>query len=222
MADYAWIVDEEQHKRVWSMSYENTEHAGGAAKNRLFDGTMHLARGNYLVYYKSDGSHSYNDWNGAPPAEARYWGVSVFPASRRLNPADIGPFMRTRDAGNDATVAQLNHMSNDEDAHTTFRLTEQTRVRVLALGEGRDDEMFDYGWIEASDGHTVWQMKYADTEPAGGSDKNRVFDGVITLPAGSYVLRYRSDGSHSYGDWNDNPPDDPESWGIAVFRMARR
>src|SRR5262249_53072616 len=30
MADYAWIVDDEQHKRVWGMSYANTEHGGGA------------------------------------------------------------------------------------------------------------------------------------------------------------------------------------------------
>jgi hypothetical protein len=222
MSDYAWIVDEEQHKRVWSMRYEDTEHAGGAEKNRLFDGTVHLAAGNYLVYYHSDGSHSYNDWNGAPPAEERYWGVSIFPASGRLNPADVGPFMRTRGAGTNTTVAQLTHMANDEDARTSFRLTEETRLRVLALGEGRDDDMFDYGWIEDSVGHIVWKMNYDETDPAGGSDKNRVFDGIITLPTGSYVLRYHSDGSHSYNDWNTDPPDDPESWGISVFRMARR
>ena len=222
MSDYAWIVDEEQHKRVWSMRYEDTEHAGGAEKNRLFDGTVHLDPGNYLVYYHSDGSHSYNDWNGSPPAEERYWGVSVFPASGRLNPADIGPFMRTRGAGTDAAVAQLEHMGNDEDARTPFRLTEETRLRVLAEGEGRDDDMLDYGWIEDDGGRTVWKMQYAATDPAGGADKNRLFDGVITLPAGAYVLRYHSDGSHSYNDWNDDAPDDPESWGISVFRTARR
>jgi len=222
MSDYAWIVDEEQHKRVWAMRYEQTEHAGGAEKNRLFDGTIHLDAGNYLVYYHSDGSHSYNDWNGAPPAEERYWGVSVFPASRRLNPADIGPFMPTRGAGINNTLAQLTHMGNDEDASTTLRLTAEIRVRVLAVGEGRDGEMFDYGWIEDADGRTVWKVKYAETDPAGGSDKNRIFDGVITLPAGNYVLRYRSDGSHSYNDWNADPPDDPESWGISVFRLVRR
>ena len=82
--------------------------------------------------------------------------------------------------------------------------------------------MFDYGWIEDGGGRRVWEMKYDETDPAGGADKNRIFDGVITLPAGAYVLRYRSDGSHSYNDWNDDPPDDPESWGIAVFRMTRR
>jgi len=148
--------------------------------------------------------------------------VSVFPASRRLNPADIGPFMRTRGAGTDNTLAQLTHMGNDEDASTTLRLTAATRLRVLAVGEGRDGEMFDYGWIEDSDGRTVWKMKYDATDPAGGSNKNRIFDGVIALPAGNYVLRYRSDGSHSYNDWNTDPPDDPESWGISVFRMAKR
>jgi hypothetical protein len=82
--------------------------------------------------------------------------------------------------------------------------------------------MFDYGWIEDSGGRTVWQMKYDATEPAGGADKNRMFEGVITLPAGAYVLRYASDGSHSHADWNDDPPDDPDDWGITVFRMANR
>src|SRR5205809_88714 len=222
MADYAWMVDEDHHKRVWAMSYENTEHGGGAQKNRLFDGTVHLEPGNYLVYYHSDGSHSSSDWNAAPPAEERYWGVSLFPASRRLNPADVGPFMRMRAGDNNTTVAQLSHMGNDEDARTTFSLQAQTRLRVLAEGEGRDGQMFDRGWIEDAGGRTVWEMKYDATDPAGGADKNRLFDGVITLPAGSYVLRFRSVASHSYNDWNDNPPDDPESWGIAVFRLARR
>ena len=221
MADYGWIVDAEQHKRVWSMNYENTAHAGGAEKNRLFDSTVHFAAGSYLVYYRSDGSHSYNDWNAAPPAEERYWGVSVFPASGRLNPADVTPFQRAG-RGNTAPLAQLNHIGNDADARTPFALTGETRLRVFAMGEGRDAEMFDYGWIEDANGRAVWEMKYDETEPAGGADKNRLYDGVITLPAGNYVLRYRSDGSHSYNDWNDNPPDDPESWGIAVFRMAKR
>ena len=222
MSDYAWIVDEESHKRVWGMRYEDTEHAGGAEKNRLFDGTVHLDAGNYLVYYRSDDSHSYNDWNGAPPAEERYWGISIFPASGRLNPADVGPFMRTRGDGTNTTLAQLNHMGDDEDARTPLRLAVATRVRVLAVGEGRGGDMYDYAWIEDANGRTVWKMKYDETEPAGGSDKNRSFDGVIALPAGEYVLRYRSDGSHSYNDWNSDPPDDPESWGIAVFRLARR
>ena len=219
MVDYAWIVDGLNHKRVWTMTAENTEPAGGASKNRVFDAVIRLVPGSYLVYYRTDGSHSYNDWNAAPPSEARYWGVSVFPASGRLNPNDVAKFDRSRPKT--GMIAVLAPMGDNENARATFELTRTTRVHVYTIGEGRDDEMFDYGWIESADGRTVWRMKYEDTEPAGGADKNRLFDGVVTLPAGAYVLRYASDGSHSHADWNDDPPDDPDSWGISVFRMEK-
>lgn len=221
MVDYAWIFDAEQHKRIWTMTLENTEHAGGGKKNRLFDGTLHLVPGTYVVHYQSDGSHSTSDWNSAPPAEAKYYGVSVFPASGRLNRADIGPYVHPT-GGSEAAVVALTHMGNDEARRETFQLDAQTRLRIYAVGEGRNGTMFDYGRIEDSEGRVVWKMKYGETEPAGGAEKNRMFDGVITLPAGKYVLCYDSDGSHSYNDWNDDPPDDPDGWGIAVFRMGTR
>ena len=219
MVDYAWIYDAQQHKRVWTMTLDNTEHAGGAQKNRLFDGTIRLTPGTYVVYYRTDDSHSTDDWNAAPPAEAKYYGVSVFPASGRLNRAHFAPYVRPG-RGSSAALAELIRMGADEQARETFSLAAETKLRIYALGEGRSGEMFDYGVIEDSNGRTVWRMKFDDTEPAGGSDKNRMFDGVITLPAGTYVLRYHSDGSHSYSDWNDDPPDDPESWGVAVFRTG--
>lgn len=220
MVDYAWIVDATNHGRVWTMRLEDTEPAGGAEKNRLFDGTVRLEPGSYMVHYTSDGSHSYNNWNSSPPAEERYWGVSVFPASGRLNPADVGPFQRPSGG---AVIVQLVRVDSDASARATFRLPRETRLRIYALGEGSRGEMFDFGWIEDADGRRMlWEMKYDETEPAGGASKNRVFDGTITLPAGEYVLRYRTDGSHAYGDWNDDPPDDPESWGITVFRIGDR
>ncbi len=92
-------------------------------------------------------------------------------------------------------------------------------VRIYALGEADDDEMADYGWIEdAKSRRKVWEMTYRVTEPAGGAQKNRRFDGTIPLPAGDYVLHYVTDGSHAFGDWNANPPDDPMSWGITISR----
>ena len=35
------------------------------------------------------------------------------------------------------------------------------------------------------------------------------------------VVQYETDGSHSFGDWNAAPPDDPEMWGITVYRAPR-
>jgi hypothetical protein len=173
------------------------------------------------VYFRTDGSHSAEDWNDAPPAEEKYYGISVFPASGRLNRADIGPFVRPG-RGTGVALVELTRMGDNENARRTFRLDTQTKIRIYAIGEGHDGEMFDYGRIESNDGRTVWQMQYEDTEPAGGAEKNRMFDGVITLPAGTYVLRFNSDASHSSSDWNDDAPDDPDNWGITVFRMGSR
>ena len=218
MHDYAWIVDASSRRRIWTMTYRETEHAGGAEKNRLYDGTLRLEPGNYLVYYRSDGSHSAKEWNASRPPESRYWGVSVFPASGRLDRNLIGPLERA--GGTGAALAELSRMGDNERARTEFRLDRETNVRVYALGEGSGDDMYDYAWIEvAGSGRVVWEMDYRETEHAGGAEKNRVFDGTIKLPAGSYVLRYKSDGSHSYDDWNSDAPDDPEGWGVVVRRQ---
>jgi hypothetical protein len=108
---------------------------------------------------------------------------------------------------------------DDDQVHKTFALDRETDVRIYALGEGAGGEMVDFGWIEdASTGRRVWEMTYRVTAHAGGATKNRRFDGVIRLPAGRYVVRYKTDGSHSFGDWNAAPPDDPEAWGITVYR----
>src|SRR3712207_6875167 len=45
-------------------------------------------------------------------------------------------------------------------------------------------------------------MQAAKTSHAGGAGKNRKVDVVITLPAGNYKLRYKSDDSHAFDHWN--------------------
>jgi hypothetical protein len=212
--DYAWIVDANSRRQVWTMRYDDTQAAGGAEKNRLFDGVVHLEAGSYLVYYKSDGSHSFQKWNDAPPAEPRYWGVSVFPASGTLDKSQIAPYERHPSGA----LAELVRMRSDKRASRPFTLDHDATLRVYAIGEATDNEMDDYGWIEeAQTGRVVWEMTYRTTTAAGGAKKNRLFDGEIRLPAGRYELHYQTDGSHAYGDWNDDPPDDPEGWGISVL-----
>src|SRR5262249_36883878 len=95
----------------------------------------------------------------------------------------------------------------------------ETTLRIYALGEGTSSRMVDYGWIEnAKTGKTVWEMTYRITEHAGGAPKNRRVDTTITLPAGDYIVKYDSDDSHAFAEWNAAPPDDREAWGITVSR----
>jgi hypothetical protein len=219
MNDYAWIVDATARRRVWSMRYEETEDAGGATKNRLFDGALHLDAGSYVVYFKSDDSHSFEKWNAAPPAESRYWGVSLVPASGPLDRSAIAPF----EPGHSNAIVELLRVRSGWHPHTPFTLDRAALVRVLAIGEGIGGEMYDYGWIEnAETGERVWAMTYGATTNAGGARKNRLFDGAVRLPAGRYELHYETDGSHAYGGWNDDPPDDPEAWGITLLPDSGR
>ena len=65
MNDYGWIEDAKTGRIVWEMGYRMTDHAGGARKNRMFNGTILLQAGDYNVYYESDDSHAFNDWNAS-------------------------------------------------------------------------------------------------------------------------------------------------------------
>jgi CubicO group peptidase (beta-lactamase class C family) len=114
-------------------------------------------------------------------------------------------------------VAQIVQVLDNEDKSVAFSLAKSQDVRIFAIGEGQGGEMFDYGWIEDADkGSRVWEMQEAKTTPAGGAGKNRKVDVVITLPAGNYKLRYKSDDSHAFDHWNSLPPD-INFWGIAVY-----
>ncbi|HEU4713257.1 MAG TPA: serine hydrolase domain-containing protein [Pyrinomonadaceae bacterium] len=114
-------------------------------------------------------------------------------------------------------IAQIVQVLDNEDKSVAFNLATKQDVRIFAIGEGQTTGMFDYGWIEDDKGSRVWEMKPADTVLAGGVGKNKKVDAQITLPAGNYKLRYKSDDSHSFDHWNSLPPD-INFWGIAVYK----
>ncbi len=214
MSDYGWITDASSRKKIWTMEYDETNHAGGDRKNRLVDKVIHLERGSYTVHFITDDSHSYRNWNSSPPFDPDHWGITVSAATDQFDPKDVGTYEETSDP---SILASIVRVGDDERRRKEFTLREKSEIRIYALGEGSDGDMADYAWIEdVNSGRVVWEMRYRMTEPAGGAQKNRLFDGTTTLQAGKYMLFYETDGSHSYHDWNDSPPDDPESWGVTV------
>lgn len=217
MFDYGWIADAKTGKKVWEMNYRDTDHAGGASKNRMIDEVIRFEPGSYMAYYVSDGSHSYRDWNSSAPFDREHWGLTLYAADEKFNPKDIADFEEERDRN---VIAQLIRVRDSERRRTSFKLEKSGQVRVYAIGEGRDGSMFDYGWIEdAISGRTVWEMTYRMTDHAGGGDKNRVFNDTILLKPGEYELFFSTDDSHSFNDWNTSPPHDPGHYGITLYRV---
>ncbi len=89
MADFGWIEEAGSGRKVWEMRDRDTEPAGGARKNRLFRGRLHLPAGAYRVFYETDGSHAWGEWNSAPPRDPDSWGITVTLAERL--PAEAAP-----------------------------------------------------------------------------------------------------------------------------------
>jgi hypothetical protein len=216
MADYGWIIDAKTRERVWTMDEGRSEHAGGGSKNRLVDEVITLPAGSYVASYQTDDSHAYGDWNDDPPFDAEHWGLTISGVAKGFDPAKVKSYS---DGSEEGVLAQLVRVRDDRHLRKSFSLDHTTKVRIYALGESDGDEMADYGWIEdVKNGDVVWEMKDRGTTHAGGATKNRMVNRVISLDKGDYELHYKTDGSHSYNDWNDDAPQDPTHWGITIYK----
>ena len=217
-ADYGWIIEAKSRETVWEMTRRNTRHAGGGSKNRMFDGVVRFEPGDYIAYYITDDSHAYRQWNTGAPYDARAWGLAIWGHTEDFDAKAVKPFNEEK---NGDVLVSLIRARDGERLRDRFTLKEPTRVRIYCLGEGTDDEMHDYGWIEDEDGRTVWRMEYWDTEHAGGGSKNRMINEVISLKAGEYRVYYKTDGSHAFESWNTDPPRDPKYWGITIRKEGK-
>jgi hypothetical protein len=216
MYDYGWIVNAGTHETVWRMEYQATEHAGGAQKNRMVNEVVTLEPGSYMVYYVSDGSHSWDHWNASAPMKREAWGISLLDADGAHDHV-VEPYEVSSDP---AVIARLVGIGDNERHSSSFSLEEEASVRVYALGEGDESEMYDFAWIENEEtGQPVWEMTFPTSEHAGGAGKNRLCDETIVLPAGTYIVRYQTDGSHSADHWNSAPPNDPLNYGVTLTKV---
>lgn len=147
-----------------------------------------------------------------PPPGPMVPGLPQIPALERLRALpDLDELMQH-------VAVRIQSVGNSANLWESFSVPEDGHVLVIAQGEILPTEKYDYAWIERADnGETVWTMSWDNTAPAGGDDRNRLYAGDVDLPAGEYVVRYRSDPSHAYGDFGKIAPDKPSFWGVSVI-----
>jgi len=215
-ADYGYIMDATSGETVWEMTFRNTDHAGGADKNRMFDDFVTLPAGTYTAYYLTDDSHAYRNWNSSAPFDPESYGLAIY-ATGNTKPAGF-KLVNEQDLYQGTNVlARITRVGDSERRHARFTLSKPAKVNVYALGEGSGGDMYDYAYIvDLDNDQDVWEMRYRRTHHAGGADKNRMVKALITLEPGEYEVIYESDGSHSFSHWNDSPPKDPLNWGVTV------
>ena len=186
-------------------------------KNRRFDGIVSLPAGSYMVYYVSDDSHAYRRWNVSAPFEPEMWGITIYGVGKDFDASQINTFEEMPEVS--GVLVNLTGIGDDEEVRKSFQITETQKVHIFALGEGKDGEMYDFGWIEdASTGDIIWEMTYRKTRHAGGDRKNRQVDTYITLEPGEYDAYFETDDSHSFPDFNASRPNQPHKWGITISK----
>jgi hypothetical protein len=214
MRDFGWITEAHRRIRVWEMSMDKSQYAGGSRKNRRQVEALDLAAGDYEATFITDDSHSPADWNAAPPCDPGRYGLTLsVPAE-----ADLPSVSLTR-APVWSVLSEVVRVGNDQDRKVAFTLATAQPVRVYAIAEGTSEAMADEAWIEDATGKPVWTMERSRTHPAGGAAKNRLADELVSLPRGSYTLRFRTDDSHAYGHWNSDPPFDQEHYGVTAYAV---
>jgi hypothetical protein len=227
--DYAWLVDENRRREVWRMSVDQTKHAGGSWKNLRAETVLDLEPGAYTVHYKTDGSHSFPEWNDDPPLNPMHWGVSVFSLDPNFVPSidveiPVLPVVPPPKPGiRDEPLVSLTQLGDYASVSERFVLEHDAELHIFALGEMTLDGRYDYGWItDAATGEIVWEMTRKQSTKAGASSKNRKVDTSLRLPAGEYEVHYRTDDSHSYPGFKyGGAPDHPEAWGITVWLVTK-
>ena len=228
--DYGHIENALTHETVWELDRVHSVHAGGIEANRMFTGTLSLSPGIYLASYRTDGSHAYGRWRGNPPYDPFNWGLTLALDAPSNAILAFDPW-----AGR-TPVIQVMPARSDQFEAVTFAVSRPVRVAVYAAGEMKPSSRYDYGWLERAPvgpddavedpadrepdpSSTVWEMKYADTQPAGGSSYNRRTLAFLDLNPDTYTLFYRTDDSHAYDDWRHGAPDEAERWGVALFAL---
>ncbi len=218
--DVASIVRLGQSDTVWTVRPEATAWAGGALKNRQTDETVDLEPGLYRAAFDADRSHAYDDWEANPPDAPWHWGMEI----ARLG--DPGAVVSLDPESLDLPeIVGFDCVGSNADLNRVFTLAEPTDVLLVAAGEILGGSRYDYGGLDRQDGpdgdewDEVWEMDRDNTQPGGGSDKNRRAVVALSLEPGTYRLRYETDGSHDCGDGYNSDAPAGSLWGIVLYAL---
>ncbi|MCD4795414.1 MAG: SpoIIE family protein phosphatase [Bacteroidales bacterium] len=117
-------------------------------------------------------------------------------------------------------IAELSHISNLQDTVINFTIDKDNEIMLACIGEG-DVDMFDYGMLLKGE-DTIWKMNYNNTRYAGGALKNRIEIKILNFKKGNYNLRYISDDSHSFNNWNEPKPTLGNFYGVRIFESPEK
>lgn len=213
--------------RVWELTGEDTRQGGGVSKNRAGTALLTLAPGRYVARFFTDGSHHLGSFNSesSTPTHPERWGLTVFsltdPARIRVGtpqdkamseaPPPAAPEAAPGAAARPGEVlAAIENVRNDDRDEAAFVLAAPAKLIVESASEAGDDM-----WITDARGETVWTAD--DVEEV---DDWRIAKAPLDLPAGTYTLHVRADGSTAAVTFSEQTGRPKRDYGIRVRRAG--
>ncbi|GAB3942189.1 hypothetical protein GCM10028805_06420 [Spirosoma harenae] len=117
-------------------------------------------------------------------------------------------------------VAAIRQPGTNVNQTVAFRLTQPSDLLLVVGGEWTADTKLDYGWLEDEQGKRIWTTTDKQSAVDGPVEQVRNQIAVIHLKAGNYRLRYRSNDTYAYGQWEVAPPYHPQLWGIQCIALS--
>lgn len=68
---------EQEGPVLWQLDQAETVHAGGAQRNRMAQQEIFLGAGTYTLFFQTDDSHAYGDFDN-PPTYPEHWGIALY------------------------------------------------------------------------------------------------------------------------------------------------
>ncbi|MCK4661802.1 MAG: SpoIIE family protein phosphatase [Bacteroidales bacterium] len=80
-SDYAYL--KKGTAEIWKMNGTNSKHAGGDKRNKIEAKLLTLEKGNYILGYISDDSHSFEAWEADKPDKTNFYGTKIFLSNQK-------------------------------------------------------------------------------------------------------------------------------------------
>ena len=119
-------------------------------------------------------------------------------------------------------ISEIKNVGDNQNLTQKFSVPKTGDYLIVSAGEGSfgDSLTSDYGWLEDGNGNKIWSgIDFRKSYHLGGALKNRIIMDILKLNPGQYSLKYISDNSHSYSEWNAEPPFDRDFWGIKIYEL---
>ena len=235
MLAYAWIIDSDTRELVWELESRRTKSYMKNSLLRKKSTVEYLKAGSYELYYSVPnrehwGWGSFNGdffdelsnlFDGDNDRRLRKRDIRecyVKLTSDELQAADIERF--EIDGGHAGALIKHTQLGDSEFIKTGFMLSKSGKLRIYSLIEqpGKNEPPNPNSRIiNMETRERVWEIDKWDTEYAGATEKNQLFNDEVKFEKGKYVLYVVTDGSHSYEEFNASPPYDPINWGITIL-----